>query len=82
MNKKDKLLTLANGRQFVVIEQCEYNGKLYYFTNEIVNNNTSEIFKIFSIKIENDVEIVENITDDDIIKAVCEILDKKTDNDF
>lgn len=80
MDKKDKLITLAGGRQFVIIEQCKYNGTQYYFANEIINDDISEVFKIFSINTdENGQEIVENITDDGIIKVVCEILDKKTD---
>ena len=79
MNKKDKLLTLSDGSRYVIIDQCEYNGRWYYFANKIIDDNVSNIFKIFSININaNNEETLENITNDDIIKAVCSILDKKS----
>lgn len=78
MSKKDKLLTLSGGRKFVVIDEVVYNDSIYYFTNEIIDDNTSDIFKIFTIK-KNDKseEILEIINNRDIIKAVCELLQKK-----
>lgn len=80
MDKKDKLITLKSGRKFVIFDFIVYNDEKYYFANEIINDDVSENFKIFKIK-NNDKneEIIENITNSDIIKRVCEILDKKMD---
>lgn len=80
MSKKDKLLTLSGGRKFVIIDEVLYNGKMYYIANEIINDDTSDVFKIFSIK-KNDKndEILENIKNRDIIKAVCELLQKNVE---
>lgn len=80
MNKKDKLITISGGRKFVIIEQCDYDEKTYYFANEIINDDTSDVFKIFTIETnEQNEEIISDIKDNEIIKKVCAILDEKTD---
>ena len=79
MDKKDRLITLSNGRKFVIIEQCDYSGETYYFANEIINDDTSDVFEIFTIKLsEEGKQIIKNVTDDEIIKNVCKIIDEKT----
>lgn len=80
MSKKDKLLTLSGGRKFVIIDEVLYNNNVYYFANEIINDDSSDVYKIFLIK-KNDKneEILENIENRDIIKAVCELLQKKVE---
>ncbi len=35
----DKLLTLGDGKQYVVMTHTEYNGKLYVVVNDVVNGN-------------------------------------------
>ena len=80
MSKKDKLLTLSGGRKFVIIDEVLYNNNVYYFANEIIDDDSSDVYKIFLIK-KNDKneEILENIENRDIIKAVCELLEKKVE---
>ncbi len=78
INKKDKLLTLASGKKYVVIEQCEYNGENYYFANEIIDDDNSDNFKIFTIKMNDKNQgVINDVVDDDIIKAVSKIINDK-----
>ena len=78
MDKKEKLLTLASGKKFVVIEQCEYNGKKYCFANQVIDGDVSEVFKIFSIDTDqNGKEALTEVVDDEIIKSVSKIMSEK-----
>ena len=33
----NKLITLSNGTQWVVMQHTEYNGKLYVLVNDVIN---------------------------------------------
>ena len=74
---KDKLITLKNNKKYVILEEAEYNNEVYYFANEIIGDDVSEIFSIFKIVRVGNQEKLEIVTNSDIIKKVCAILDKK-----
>ncbi len=76
MNKKDKLLTFASGKKYVVVDQCEYDNETYYFACEVINDETTDHFEIFTIKTVNEKQIIKKVKNDTLIKEVCKIIDK------
>ena len=77
MNKKNKLITLSGGKKFLIIEQCKYNNEDYYFACEVINENMTDNYKIFTIVVVKNIEKVKEIKDDNIVKNVCQILEKE-----
>jgi len=66
----NKIITLSNGEQIVIIETLDYEGKQYALTNEIVDNKLGTnltIYRIDNINSETNF-VVEK--DSDILQAV------------
>ncbi len=78
IDKKDKLITLKSGKQYVIINQCLYNNEPYYFACQVENKVPTNDFKILTIykDLNANKEKVKIVTDDNIIKNVCSIIDK------
>ena len=77
IDKKDKLLTLSSGKKYVVLEQCELNNNTYLFANEIIDDDTSENFRVFQMNIDNGEEVLTLIKDNNTIRMVSQLIDKK-----
>lgn len=77
IDKKDKIITLKNGVKYVIVNQCLYDEKPYYFASVLKDNEPTEEFKILTIYKDNITgkEKVRVITDDNIIKNVCRIME-------
>ncbi len=77
IDKKDKIITLKNGTRYVIVAQCLYDGTPYYFASLLENNETTEEFKILTIYRDGITgkEKVKLITNDNIIKNVCRIME-------
>lgn len=78
IDKKDKIITLKSGKEYVIINNCLYNNVPYYFACQIENGKPTEEFKILTITKDSitNKEKARIITDDTIIKNVCAIIDK------
>lgn len=76
-SKKDKIITLKNGEKYVIVEQCVYEMKPYYYAAKLRDNQSIEEFKILSIYVDEKTnkEKVKIITDDNIVKNVCKFID-------
>ena len=76
MNKKDKIITLKNGDKYVIVEQCMYEMKPYYFAAKLKDNQVTDEFKVLNIYVDESTnkEKVKIITDDNIIKNVCQFI--------
>ena len=72
----DKIITLKNGKEYVIIDKCSYYNEDYYFACELLNKEPTENFKILQIYEKNQKKVVKLIKDNEIIKKVCSILDK------
>ena len=46
---KDKIITLGNGKEFLIVDVCRYNGIDYCFVCEVVNNDTTDSFGVIRI---------------------------------
>ena len=69
-NYKNKLITLSDGYQYVVLSEAEYKGKRYALVNDIVNDNLGPNMTIFRLEefndelnfvVEQNLDIVETI---------------------
>jgi len=79
IDKKGKIITLKSGKKYVIIEQCLLNSIPYYFACLLEGEQVSEEFKIITIYNDGVKEKMKIITNDEIIKKVCNVLDKMTD---
>lgn len=79
IDKKDKILTLKSGKRYVIIEQCLLSSVPYYFACLLDGEQVTEEFKIVTIYNDGGKEKMKIITNDEIIKMVCNVLDKKID---
>jgi len=78
MNKKNKIITLKNGDEYVIAEQCMYKMKPYYFASKLKDGEPTDEFKVLTIYVDEVTkkEKVKIITDDNIIKNVCDFISK------
>lgn len=69
-NYRNKLITMSDGEQYVVLSEANYKGKTYALANDIVNNNLGPNMTLFRIEnlngelnfiIERDIDIVGTI---------------------
>jgi hypothetical protein len=69
-NYKNKLITMSDGEQYVVLSEANYKGKTYALANDIVNNNLGSNMTLFRVEnlngelnfiIERDMDIVGTI---------------------
>ncbi len=72
----NKIITLKNGNEYVIVDKCIYDKNTYYFACELLNGEPTESFKILQINEKNNKKIIKIIEDDEIIKKICFILDK------
>ena len=70
---KDRIITLKNGKEFLIIDVCTYKDVDYCFACEVVNDDTTETVAVIRINEDNGKRFMEVIKDEDIIKNVCEI---------
>lgn len=73
---KDKIITLKNGKEFLIVDVCTYKNIDYCFACEVVNDETTETIAVIRIDEVNGKKTVTVIKDEDIIKNVCEIVDR------
>ena len=69
-NYRNKLITMSDGEQYVVLSEANYKGKTYALANDIVNNNLGSNMTLFRVEnlngelnfiIERDMDIVGTI---------------------
>lgn len=72
----NKIITLKNGNEYIIVDKCIYDKNTYYFSCELSNGEPTENFKILQINEKNNKKIIKIIEDDEIVKKVCSILDK------
>lgn len=72
---KDRIITLKNGKEFLIIDVCTYKDVDYCFACEVVNDDTTETVAVIRINEDNGKRFMEVIKDEDIIKNVCEIVE-------
>lgn len=67
---RNKLITLSDGDQYVVLKEAEYKGKRYALANDVIDNDLGHNMTIFRLEvindqlnfiIERDLEIVEKL---------------------
>ncbi len=73
---KDKIITLGNGKEFLIVDVCRYNGIDYCFVCEVVNNDTTDSFGVIRIDEIDCKRKITAIEDEDIIKNVFAIVEK------
>lgn len=73
---KDKIITLGNGKEFLIVDVCRYNGIDYCFVCEVVNNDTTDSFGVIRIDEIDGKRKITVIEDENIIKNVFAIVEK------
>ncbi len=76
ISKKNKKITLKNGKQYAIVDECVYNSEPYYFASEIENDSLTDNFKILKIYIENSKQKVKIVENDEVIKEICKVLEE------
>ena len=74
VNNIDKIITLEDNTKFMILDQGNYNGKSYYLTSELDDNdNLTEKFAI----LEEDNNSVDTVKSDKLLKALIEYFTKR-----
>ena len=73
---KDKIITLGNGKEFLIVDVCRYNGIDYCFVCEVVNNDTTDSFGVIRNDEIDGKRKITVIEDENIIKNVFAIVEK------
>ena len=73
---KDKIITLGNGKEFLIVDVCRQNGIDYCFVCEVVNNDTTDSFGVIRIDEIDGKRKITVIEDENIIKNVFAIVEK------
>ena len=68
---KDKIITLGNGKEFLIVDVCRY-----CFVCEVVNNDTTDSFGVIRIDEIDGKRKITVIEDENIIKNVFAIVEK------
>ena len=75
-NRIDKIITLSNDKKYMIIDQGNYDGKYYYLTSKVdENNNLSEEFNI----LEDNGGKVTNVKDEKLFNALIDYFKKRTE---
>lgn len=77
---KDKIITLKSGKEFLVADVCTYKNIDYCFVCEVINNETTDSFGVIRIDEANGKQVIRVITDEDITKNVCRIVERHVEN--
>ena len=79
----DKIIKVANGRDYYILEEVVYNGKKYIMATEcdlekdILNE---EKYIVMELKLDNSELIIDNIDDIELAKIVTGLLIEKIRN--
>ena len=77
-NKIDKIITLNDGTKYMIMDQGNYNGKCYFLTSKLDNEeNLTETFSIMEETVENGVSTVSAVKDERLLKALAEYFQKR-----
>lgn len=47
---RNKLITMSDGEQYVVLSEASYKGKTYALANDVVNNNLGPNMTLFRVE--------------------------------
>ena len=72
----NKLVTLGNGKQCVVLDETIYDGNLYILANEVQDNDLNENIYIFLVNTEGDKISFVLEQDLDICSKLLKIFDR------
>lgn len=53
-NYSDKLITLSDGYQYVILEELVYEGKNYALANDVVNGRLGQNMTLYRVEYLND----------------------------
>ena len=51
---RNKLITLSDGDQYVVLKEAEYKGKRYALANDVINNDLGPNMTMFRLEVIDD----------------------------
>ena len=71
-NKIDKIITLADGNKYMIVDQGNYNGKCYFMTSKLDNEGSlTDTFSIVEETIENGESILTTVKEEKLLKALA-----------
>ncbi len=50
MDYKDKMITLTDGYQYVILEDTQYNGSTYVLANEVIDGDLGPTIVLFKVE--------------------------------
>lgn len=74
---KDKIITLKNGKELLIVDIYKLNGIDYCLVCEVVNDNTTDVFGVIRIDEINGKRTVTVIEDESILNSVFSMAEKK-----
>ena len=66
----------ALGKEYITIDKTNYENNTYIFTNELNNNEPTNVFKVFKVKEKGIVEVKDRL----ILSQVLPIFSKKVND--
>ena len=77
-NKIDKIITLDNNDQYMVLDQGNYNGKCYFLTSLLDNNgNLTDEISILEETTDGNKSVVSSIIEERLFNALIEYFKKR-----
>ena len=73
---KDKIVTLKNGKEYLIVDTCVYNEDEYCLACEVINKDNPDNFRVLKIVFSNNKKRLQIVEDNNTIKMVCNILNK------
>lgn len=73
----NKIITTANGKQYVVIDENVYQNKMYVIANEVVNNDLNEMIYIFRVDMQGDKVTFAVEENTEVLKAILDMASNK-----
>lgn len=76
ISKKNKKITLKNGKQYAIIDECMYNGIVYYIACEMVNDDITENYRVMQIyETEDNKQKIKIVENSEILKEIFEFFE-------
>lgn len=78
-NRINKIITLASGSKYLVLNQAYYKGGNYFFVVGVTNDeqDVTDEFRLLEEKIIDEKRIVSTVKDQNTIKLLAEYLQPK-----
>jgi len=82
-NKIDKIINLSNNQKYMIMDQCNYDNKCYFFVSLLdENGNLTEKFSILEEIHQDNKTIVTIVKDQQLLDSLTNYFKNRIENDI